>query len=321
MRKALTGLAIVALVAGVALVAVSLGEAPSAVARETEDQVFNQPFDDVLNGLIDDGVITADQRDKIATAFEEHFVRFGKGFRGTPHLDTVAEVLGVDVDELAAKLQDGSTIADIAGSKTADVIAALLTEQESRIDEAEANGRLSEQEADEVRSALADQVTAMVNGEGPIGMGHFGMGPFGMEPFHGRGGIDGFEFRGGFSLDAIAERLDLTADQLRERLAEGSSIADIAKNAGVDIQAVIDASLADLDEKLDTLVSGERLTQERADEIRAQAAGMIESLINGDMPGFGFKGGEGFDFHGRGMPGPHGFFGPQDDVNGTGTSA
>jgi hypothetical protein len=318
MRKAITGLAIVALVAGVALVAVSLGEGPSAIAQETEDQVFNQPFDDVLHGLVDDGVITADQRDKIAAAFEERFVRFGKGFRGTPHLDTVAEVLGMDVDELAAKLQDGSTIADIAGDRTADVIAALVAEQESRIDEAVANGRLSEQEADEVRSALADQVLAMVNGEGPIGMG-----PFGMEPFHSRRGFDGFGFKGGFSLDTIAEALGLTADQLHEQLAEGSSIADIAESAGVDIQDIVDVALASLDEKLDALVADERLTQERADEIRAGTTEMIESMINGAMPGFGFKfeGGEGFDFHGRGMPGPHGFFGPRDDVNGTGTSA
>jgi transcriptional regulator CtsR len=319
MRKAITGLAIVALVAGVALVAVSLGEAPSAIAQETEDQVFHQPLDDVLNGLVDDGVITADQRDKIAAAFEERFVRFGKGYRGTPHLDTVAGVLGMEVDELAANLREGSTIADVAGSdKIDEVIAALVAEQEARLDEAVADGRLTEQEADEVRSALAEQVTAMVNGEGPIGMG-----PFGMEHFHGRGGFDGFGFRGGFSLGSIAEALGLTADQLHEQLASGSSVADIAKTAGVEIEVVIDAALADLDEQLDTMVANERLTQERADEFRAEATAMIESMINGDMPGFGFRFdcGERFGFHGRGMPGPHGFFGPQDGVNGTGTSA
>jgi hypothetical protein len=317
MQKRITGLAIVALVAGVALVAVSLGEAPSAIAQEAEDQVFTQPFDDVFDGLVDDGVITADQRDKIAAAFEEHFVRFGKGLRGTPHLDTVAEVLGMDVDELAAKLQDGSTIADIAGDRTADVIAALVAEQESRIDEAVANGRLSEQEADEVRSALADQVLAMVNGDGPIAMG-----PFGMEHFHGRGGFDGFGFKGGFSLDTIAQALGLTADQLHEQLAEGSSIADIAEKEGVDTKVVVDAALADLDEQLDALVTNERLTQERADEIRAEASTMIESMINGDMPGIGFRFdcSEGFGFHGRGMPGPREFFGPREDVDGTGTS-
>ena len=59
MRKAITGLAVVALVAGVALVAVSLSEAPSALAQETEDQVFNRPLDEVLDGLVEDGVITA----------------------------------------------------------------------------------------------------------------------------------------------------------------------------------------------------------------------------------------------------------------------
>jgi len=317
MRKAIIGLAIFALVAGVALAAVSLGETPSAIAQETEDQVFNQPFDDVLDGLVDDGVITADQRDKIAAAFEERLVRFGKDLRATPHLDTVAGVLGIDVDDLAQQLKDGSTIADVAGDKTDEVIAALVAEHETRIDEAVAAGKFTGERAEEVRAALTEQVTALVNGDHPLGIG-----PFGMERFHGRGRFDGFGFKGGFGLDAIAKMLGLTAEELHEELVAGSSLADLAESAGVDTQEIVAKALVSLDEKLAALVADERLTQERADEMRAQAAGMIESMMNGDMPGLGFRfeGGKGFDFHGRVMPGPHGFFGPQDDVNGTGTS-
>ncbi len=319
MRKAITGLAIVALVAGIALVAVSYGETPSALAQETENRVFGQPFDDVLDGLVDEGVITADQRDKIAAAFDEEFERFGKGFHGTPHLQTVAGVLEIEVDDLAAQLRDGATIAEIAGDQTDEVIAALVSEQETRIDEAVADGKLTEERADEVRAALAAQVEAMVNGDRPTGIGHLGM-----DRFHGRGGFDGFGLKDGFSLDSIAEALGLTPGELHEQLAEGSSIADIAESANVDIQDVVDTAIASLSEKLDALVADERLTQERADEIRAVTAGMIESMINGDMPGFGFRfeQGDRFHRHGHGFPGPGGLFGtPDDDVNGTDTSA
>lgn len=318
MRKAITGLAIVALVAGVALVAVSLSETPSALAQETEDQVFNQPLDEVLDGLVEDGVITDDQRQKIETAFEERFVRFGKGHRGTPHLETVADVLDIDVDDLAAQLKDGASIADIAGAaKVQAVVDALVTEHETRIAEAVADGRLTQEKAEEVRTALADRVEAMVNGEHPTGFKSFGM-----DRFHGRGGFDGFGFRGSFNLETIADELGLSIDQLRELLADRSTLAEIAEEQGIATDTLIDTALDGLDEKLDTLVGDGRLTRERADQIRQGSAAMIESMINGEMPGLGGSGfhhGEGF--HRHGMPGPDGFFAPRDEIKGENTAA
>jgi len=327
MRKAITGLAIAALVAGVALVAVSLGQAPSALAQDTEVQAFHQPLDNLLDELVEDGVITEEQRDTIGTAFEERFVRFGKGFRGTPHLETVAEAIGIEVDDLAARLRDGATIAEVAGNRTDEVIAALVAEQETRIEEAVAEGRITAEEAEEVRAALADRVEAMVNGEHHMGMAPFGMDRlrghrfdgFGMERFPG-GSIHGFGFKGG--LDTVAGELGINVDELRKRLADGSSLADIAEEEGVDTKDIVNAMLRNLTDQLDALVANERLTQERADEIRDGMTEMIESMINGDMPGFGgFGFGEGFHGHGRGMPGPGGFFGTPDDFKGADTSA
>ena len=276
MRKAMAGLAVVALVAGVALVAISLSEGPSALAQETEDQVFNRPLDEVLDGLVDDGVITADQRVKIGTAFEERLSRFGKGHRGTPHLETVAEVLGLDADDLAAQLKDGASLAEIAGeAKVQSVIDALVAEHNTRIDEAVADGRLSEERAEEVRAAVADRVEAMVNGEHPAGIA-----PFGMDRFHGRGGFDGFGFKDHFGLDGIAGELDLSVDELKESLAGGSTLAEIADEQGITTDSLIEAALAGLEEKLDALVTDGRLTQERADEIREGSVAMLEAMTN-----------------------------------------
>jgi DNA-directed RNA polymerase specialized sigma subunit len=315
MRKAITGLAIVALVAGVALVAVSLSQTPSALAQETEDRVFNRPFGEVLDGLVEDGTITEDQRQRIATAFEERFIRFGTGHHRTPHLETIAAVLNMDVDDLAAELKDGASIADIAGeAKVEAVVDALVAEHENRITEAVADGRLTQEEAEEARTALADRVNAMVNGEHPTGFKSFGM-----DRFH---RCDGYGFKNNFGLDQIAEELDLSVDELRERLAGGSTLAEIADDQSVSAETLVDTLLADLDEKLDALVADERLTQERADEVREGSAAMIESMINGEMPGFGglqFHHGE--RFHGRGMPGPGGFFGPEHEVDRAGAAA
>jgi hypothetical protein len=224
----------------------------------------------------------------------------------------------MDVDDLAAQLKDGASIADIAGeSNLQAVVDALVAEHEDRIDEAVGDGRLSEEEAEEVRAAVADRVEAMVNGEHPTGFK-----PFGMDRFHGRDRFDGFDSRGMFGLDQIAEELDLSVDELWESLAGGSTLAEIADEKGVATDTLIDTVLADLDEKLDALVADERLTRERADEIREGSAAMIESMINGEMPalgGFKFHHGEGF--HRRGMPGHGGFFGPEDAIDGADTAA
>ena len=300
MRKALTSFAILAFVAGVALLAVSLSQSPSALAQETEREFFFQPLDDVLDELVEAEVITADQRDKIADAFEEKMVRFGKGVRGIPHLEIVADVLGLEVDDLAEQLRGEATIADIAGDKTQEVIDALIAEHNDRIDEAVADERITEERAEDLRAALAEQVEAMVNGEkrlrigpfgkdrfhGPRGFDFFG-GPRGFDFFKGPRDFDGFGFGGGFGLESIAETLGLEPDELMDRLTEGTSLAEIAEEQGVEIDEIVDSALADLDDHLTDLVADERLTQERADALRERMSETLESLITSEFPPFG----------------------------------
>jgi hypothetical protein len=368
MRKALTGFAIVAFVAGVAVLAVSLSESPSALAQETEKEFFFQPLEDVLDDLVEDEVISEDQRDTILDALEDRMVRFGRDLHGIPHLEVVAEVLGIDVDALVEQLGDDSTIAEIAGDKAQEVIDALIAEHNARIDEAVAEERITEERAEELRAALAEKVEAMVNGEH-----RFDLGPFGRDRFHGPRGFDffkaprdfefgprGFQFfegprgfdrfgpGGGLGLHSIAEVLGLEADELMDRLADGEALLDIAQEQGVEVDEIVEAVLADLDEKLADLVADERLTQERADAIREQIADGIESLITSGFPPFGgfhfqfeFEGLPNFPDLQRGMPFPEGFDLPEDfdgffhfhgphdrfhegeadDVNGAGTSA
>lgn len=189
-RKLLAVAAVVSLVAGGLILAVSLQQPQSALAQETEDRVFGGPLRDVLDDLVSQHVITQEQADKIASAFAERVAALHRG--RVPYLETVAGVLDIDVDDLAEHLRDGKTIAEIAGNKTQAVIDALVAEQNARIDRAVENGRLTEEQADEVRTATAERIEAMVNGayECPMGPGMlpgFG-GPRGM---HGPGGFFG----------------------------------------------------------------------------------------------------------------------------------
>lgn len=70
--------------------------------------------------------------------------------------------------------------------------------------------------------------------------GHHGHGP--------QGGPER-EHRGGPSLDAAAETLGLTTDQLREKLGD-QTLGEVADAAGVDRETLVDAMLADEKEHL-----------------------------------------------------------------------
>ncbi len=84
-------------------------------------------------------------------------------------LSTVATILGISEADLRAQLRDGKTIAAIAGDKTDDVIAALVTEAEARLAQAVTDGKLTQAQADERKAGLTERITNMVNRTPPPG--------------------------------------------------------------------------------------------------------------------------------------------------------
>ena len=126
------------------------------------------------------------------------------------------------------------------------------------------------------------------------------------QPFAGekRGPGDGRGFGlGDVELEAAADVLGMTTDEVQSALQDGKTLQDLADEAGVDIedvQAAIQAAhQAEMRERIQQDVEDGNITQ-------AQADWMLEGLDNGYMLG---KGGPG----GRGPGGPRGGgFGPGD---------
>lgn len=114
--------------------------------------------------------------------------------------------------------------------------------------------------------AQADKVVETLNAAGALGDGH------------GRGG------RGGPGLDAAATALGLTADELRTEMQDGSTIAEVASEKGVDLTTVTDAMLAEKKERLAEAVASGKITQEEADERIASAPERITARVNGEAP-------------------------------------
>jgi uncharacterized protein YidB (DUF937 family) len=91
--------------------------------------------------------------------------------------DAAAKVLGITPAQLRTALQGGKTIAQVAKDKGVDVskvIAALVAEGTTRIDQAQAAGRLSATEATDAKQHLTQVVTDIVHGTRPPGGGPFG---------------------------------------------------------------------------------------------------------------------------------------------------
>ncbi|MDW3214069.1 MAG: hypothetical protein R8G01_08750 [Ilumatobacteraceae bacterium] len=89
-----------------------------------------------------------------------------------------------------------------------------------------------------------------------------------------RRGLDGHRGDGA----VLADILGVDTDTLRSELAAGNSIADIAEANGVDVQAVIDALIADAESHVDMAVD-HGLDEERAAERLERLAERIEDGV------------------------------------------
>lgn len=84
----------------------------------------------------------------------------------------------------------------------------------------------------------------------------------------------------GYSLvDVVSELLDKSPGEVIDELREGKSIADLVQEAGVDLQAVVEAFLAQRQEVLNQAVVAGRLSQEQADLMLSQMQGEVTARI------------------------------------------
>ncbi|HSF84336.1 MAG TPA: hypothetical protein VLG28_01590 [Acidimicrobiia bacterium] len=201
--------------------------------------------------------------------------------RGGAKFTAIAEVLGIDLDELRDRLESDETIADIAsaqGVTVDDVIAALMGDAQERLADAVDDERLMQDEADERLVEIEERITGFVNGEIQLGRGGFG-------------GSRGF----GPGLEAATNLLGLDSSEITAQLQDGATLADLAEQQGVSVNELTAAMVAPAAEHLADHVEGGELTQYEADERLTRITERIEAMVNGDEPlgeqGFGRRSG------------------------------
>ena len=102
---------------------------------------------------------------------------------------TSADYLGLTRGDLLGKLRDGQSlgqIADATAGKSRDgLIDAIVAAETAKIDQAQANGRITADQATRLKDALADRVTKLIDATRPFFAPGFGFGPrpgFGFGP-------------------------------------------------------------------------------------------------------------------------------------------
>jgi polyhydroxyalkanoate synthesis regulator phasin len=180
-------LALAGLAGGAALITPQVAGAQEVTTTTTTTEAaslltrFTEHIRSAIQGLVDDGTITAGQADAVAGTLASQMPFKGHRFGHFKGLDVVADTIGIEVEALAAELRAGSSIADVAdanGVEPQAVIDALVAAGKERIDQAVADGRVSEEQAEVFRNGLTERVEALVNGESPNGRG-FGRHGFG----------------------------------------------------------------------------------------------------------------------------------------------
>ena len=175
----------IGLVATMPSITSASGDTASVVALQddgTEDSATtdidrSDRIREVLQTLVDDETISADQADAVAAHLAEQVPardgrRGGKGFpgRGVAR-DAVVEVIGVDAETLRDELRAGNSLADIAeanGVEVDAVIDVLVDAAAERLETAVANERLTDDEAADRLAEVTERITARVNGERPV---------------------------------------------------------------------------------------------------------------------------------------------------------
>ncbi|MCJ7673079.1 MAG: hypothetical protein MUP67_13705 [Acidimicrobiia bacterium] len=95
----------------------------------------------------------------------------------------------------------------------------------------------------------------------------------------------------GPGLEAAAKALNLSEDELRTKLEDGTTtIAAVAAAQGVDVQTVIDAMVADVTAKIDQKVADGDIDEAKATEIKANLTERITQRVNEGRPAGGPEG-------------------------------
>lgn len=188
MHKRTTGLVLAGVLAAGAAGAVAVTPASATTSANPVTSRL-AGIKGALSGLVSDGTLTQSQADKVASTLDKKLLRRGErgvrspgerfGGMGMGMAQTeaaAAKALGLTPDKLRVAMQGGKSLAAIAKDQNVSVdslVSAMVRASEARLATAVKEGRLTQAQADKMKTSLTKRITDRVNGVRPSrGTGH-----------------------------------------------------------------------------------------------------------------------------------------------------
>lgn len=219
-------------------------------------------------------------------------------FKPTIIINTdIATLLGFTTDNLKTELKTGKSLATIAGEKNIPVQSVIDLEAQaitSALNQQLSDGKITQTQYDSLKTNITTWATKFVNDtfKGKAGIKNEGT------------GLGNHGYAAVLDDTALANLLGMTSAELKTAVQSGKSLATIAGEKNVTVQAVIDQMTITLTADLDKQLANNQITQAKYDEEKAALTTEVTNYVNGKVGGKGV--GHGRGGHGRGGHGTRG---------------
>ena len=195
---------------------------------------------------------------------------FGRGGGKSNVTTAIEEQTGLSQEDQRARLADGESLADIIEAEGGDleaVVTAALTGLDEKVEALVEAGRLESDQVDDYKAAAEQRVRDWLAGT------HQGSRGKGRGRFGGRAvGL----------ITIVSEQTSVSVEDIRTKLADGESLADIVEESEGDLTAVTDAAMAAFETRLTMAIENGRVSAEQADELRQSTRERIEAALQAD---------------------------------------
>ncbi|HEV7774425.1 MAG TPA: hypothetical protein VGO48_14185 [Conexibacter sp.] len=170
-------------------------------------------------------------------------------------------------DQRDALLRDAAGRLNVSPGELRSALEGAFGDQ---LDQAVKDGKLTQQQADQIKQHVKQDGLPLGGPGGPGGPGMMG------GPGHG-------PFEAGLS--AAADYLGLTRAKLARQLQSGKSLADVARAQGKSVDGLEQALVDEAKTRLDRAVADGKLTSDQRDQILREVQEHVADLVNGRAPG------------------------------------
>ncbi len=251
--------------------------APAASAVMGEDKTGDR-LKQLLDGLVQKGVITQQQEDAIVAAAKDSTakqVRTAKVVRD--FLGESAKYLGLAQKDLVAKLP-GTSLAKIAdgtpNKSKAGLVTALSVAANDDITKALADKKITDDRAKKLRDGLAAEITTFVDRTWPT------------KPATApRTAVPNVKAFLGDMLQTARDYLGgVTLQEVMAAMRSGESLGDIASDKGKSRDGLVQALMTAANTRIDRAVADQKLTAEQATTLKTKVAAEIATFVDRKSP-------------------------------------